>query len=219
MDVDPEWLEQTSSNRPDVPPPPRLPHRTGASQLPAGAVSRGSKRAPAGSKRPARRSKAPTVVRALLPEDRVLELGLVLPPAPEPVATYATCVRHGNTLHLAGHGPLRSDGTYVVGRLGDDLDVAAGQDAARLVGLAMLATLRERLGSLDRVARILRVLAFVRCTPDFVHQPKVVNGFSDLMEEVFGEGALAARSAVGTNALPAGIAIEIEATVEIDGGE
>jgi enamine deaminase RidA (YjgF/YER057c/UK114 family) len=107
----------------------------------------------------------------------------------------------------------------VVGRLGDDLDVAAGREAARLAGLAMLSTLRERLGSLDRVARILRVLVFVRCTPDFVHQPKVANGFSDLMEEVFGEAALAARSAVGTNALPAGIAVEIEATVEIDGGE
>ncbi len=155
----------------------------------------------------------------ILPEDRLEELGFELPPPPEPKGTYATCVRHGNTLHLAGHGPLRADGTYVVGRVGDDLDVEAGVDAAALVALAMLATLRERLGTLDRVARFLRVLVFVRCTPDFVEQPRVANGFSDLMEAVFGDAAIAVRSAVGASALPAGIAVEIEATVEIDGGE
>jgi enamine deaminase RidA (YjgF/YER057c/UK114 family) len=214
--VDPEWLEQSSSNPPKVPPPPGLPHATGKSAPPP--ASRGSRRPKGGSKRAPRGSKRP-VASALLPEDRIAELKIFLPAAPEPVATYATCVRHGNTLHLAGHGPLRDDGTYVVGRLGADLDVAEGAEAARLAGLAMLATLRERLGSLDRIARFLRVLVFVRCTPEFVHHPKVANGFSDLMEEIFGEGALAARSAVGTNALPAGIAVEIEATVEIDGGD
>src|ERR1700681_3695018 len=114
-------------------------------------------------------------------EERLRELGLVLPPAPKPVATYATAVRHGDTLYTSGHGPLRADGTYLTGRLGDGLSVSEGQEAARLTGLALLATLRAHLGSLDRVARIVKVLGFVRCTPEFTDSPQVVNGFSDLM--------------------------------------
>jgi enamine deaminase RidA (YjgF/YER057c/UK114 family) len=156
---------------------------------------------------------------ALLPEDRVAELALELPPAPVAVATYATCVRHGNTVHLAGHGPVRADGTYLIGCIGEDLDLAAGVEGARLAGLAMLATLRDRLGSLDRVARFLRILVFVRATADFLHHPKVANGFSDLMEQVFGAGGVAARNVVGVSSLPAGAVVSIEATVEIDGGE
>jgi enamine deaminase RidA (YjgF/YER057c/UK114 family) len=148
-------------------------------------------------------------------EERVRELGLTLPPAPKPVATYATGVRHGDTLYTSGHGPMRADGTYVTGRLGDDLSVADGQEAARLTGFAILATLRAHLGSLDRVARIVKVLGFVRCTPEFTDSPQVVNGFSDLMVQVFGERAIAARSAVGTSSLPAGIAVEIEAVFAI----
>jgi enamine deaminase RidA (YjgF/YER057c/UK114 family) len=148
-------------------------------------------------------------------EARVAELNLTLPPAPKPVATYVTAVRHGDLLYVSGHGPLRPDGTMHTGRLGDDLDVPAGQAAARQTGLAILATVRSHLGSLDRVVRLVKVLALVRSTPEFGDQPKVVNGFSDLMVEVFGEPGKAARSALGTSALPGGIAVEIEAIFEV----
>jgi enamine deaminase RidA (YjgF/YER057c/UK114 family) len=147
----------------------------------------------------------------MTPEARLIELKLTLPPAPKPMATYATAVREGALLYISGHGPLRPNGSYVVGKLGADLDVAAGREAARLTGLAVLATLKGHLGSLDEVLRIVKVLGLVNATPDFKNHPEVVNGFSDLMVEVFGDAALAARSAVGTASLPQGIAVEIEA--------
>jgi len=146
---------------------------------------------------------------------RLAELKLELPPAPKPVATYVTALRHGDLLYVSGHGPLRSDGTMIVGRLGDDLDVTAGQAAARQTGLAILATLRSHLGSLDKVTRLIKVLGMVNSTPDFGEQPKVINGFSDLMVEVFGESGKGARSAVGMGALPSGIAVEIEAIFQV----
>ena len=146
---------------------------------------------------------------------RLAALGLVLPAPPRPVATYATIVQHGDLVYTAGHGPLRPDGTFVTGKLGATLDVAAGREAARLTGLAILASLRAHLGSLDRVARIVKVLGVVNATPEFTDHPQVVNGFSDLMVEVFGAAAIAARSAIGTSSLPAGIAVEIEAIVAI----
>jgi enamine deaminase RidA (YjgF/YER057c/UK114 family) len=149
-------------------------------------------------------------------EARLASLRLVLPAAPAPIATYATCVRHGDLLYTSGHGPLRSDGTFVIGKLGATLDLDAGREAARLTGLALLATLRAHLGSLDRVARIVKVLGIVNATPDFTDHPRVINGFSDLMVEVFGEAAaLAARSAIGTSSLPAGTAVEIEAVIAV----
>jgi enamine deaminase RidA (YjgF/YER057c/UK114 family) len=148
-------------------------------------------------------------------ESRLASLGIVLPPPPKPVATYATVVQHGQLLYTAGHGPLHADGTWLVGKLGATLDIAAGREAARLNGLAMLATLRAHLGSLDRVARIVKVLGFVNSTPEFTDHPAVINGFSDLMVQVFGEAGLAARSAVGAPSLPAGIAVEVEAIVAI----
>jgi enamine deaminase RidA (YjgF/YER057c/UK114 family) len=148
-------------------------------------------------------------------EARIAELNLTLPPAPKPVATYVTAVRHGDLLYVSGHGPLRPDGTLHTGRLGADLDVAAGQAAARQTGLAILATVRSHLGSLDKVARLIKVLGLVNSTPEFAEQPKVINGFSDLMVEVFGDPGRAARSAVGTNALPGGIAVEIEAIFQV----
>ena len=144
-------------------------------------------------------------------EARLSALGLVLPKPPKPVANYATAVQHGNLLYTAGHGPLRPDGTLVIGKLGATLDVAAGREAARITGLAILATLRAQLGLLDRVTRIVKVLGIVNATPEFTEQPKVIDGFSDLMVEVFGDCAIAARSAIGTSSLPAGIAVEIEA--------
>jgi enamine deaminase RidA (YjgF/YER057c/UK114 family) len=146
---------------------------------------------------------------------RIQELGLELPPAPKPVATYLTAVRQGDLMYVSGHGPLRADGTLIVGRVGEDLDLDGGKLAARQVGLAILATLRDQLGTLDRVSRLVKVLGLVRCTDGFLDQPKVINGFSDLMVEVFGEAGKGARSAVGTNSLPGGIAVEIEAIFEV----
>lgn len=148
-------------------------------------------------------------------ETRLQELNLTLPPAPKPVATYLTAVKVGNLLYVSGHGPLRADGTLHTGRLGDDLGIAEGQAAARQTGLAILATIKSQLGSLDRVARLIKVLGMVNCTANFLDQPKVINGFSDLMVEVFGDAGKGARSAVGMGALPGGIAVEIEAIFEI----
>jgi enamine deaminase RidA (YjgF/YER057c/UK114 family) len=149
-------------------------------------------------------------------EARLAELRLELPPAPKPVATYHTAVRYGGLLFVSGHGPLRPDGSMHVGKLGADLDVTGGQVAARQTGLAILATLRSHLGSLDKVARLVKVFGMVNSTPEFGEQPKVINGFSDLMVEVFGEPGRGARSAVGMGALPGGIAVEIEAIFEVN---
>jgi enamine deaminase RidA (YjgF/YER057c/UK114 family) len=146
---------------------------------------------------------------------RLAELKLELPPAPKPVATYVTAVRHGDLLYVSGHGPLKGDGTLIVGRLGADLDLAGGQAAARQVGLAILATVRSHLGSLDKVVRLIKVLGLVNSTDEFTDQPKVMNGFSDLMVEVFGDPGKGARSAIGTNTLPGGIAVEVEAIFQV----
>jgi len=148
-------------------------------------------------------------------EARIIELKLELPKAPKPVATYKTAVRHGNLLYVSGHGPLKTDGTQIKGRVGEDLDIAAGQLAARQTGLAILATLRENLGSLDKVVRLIKTLGMVNSTADFNEHPKVINGYSDLMAEVFGEAGIGARSAVGMGSLPGQIAVEIEAIFEI----
>jgi enamine deaminase RidA (YjgF/YER057c/UK114 family) len=148
-------------------------------------------------------------------ESRLRQLGVELPPAPRAMGRYVPAVRHGGFLYVAGTGPLRPDGTWVTGCLGADLDVAAGQAAARLAGLAMLATVRAHLGSLDRVERLVKALGFVRATPEFGDHPLVINGFSDLMAEVFGEVGIGARSAVGSSSLPSGIAVEVEAIFAI----
>jgi enamine deaminase RidA (YjgF/YER057c/UK114 family) len=148
-------------------------------------------------------------------EARLAELKLVLPPPPKPIATYVPAVRLGNLLYVSGHGPLKPDGTLIIGKVGADIDLTDGIAAARQVGLAVLATLKSQLGSLDRVSRLIKTLGLVNCTDDFGDQPKVINGFSDLMVEVFGDAGKGARSAVGTNALPGQIAVEIEAIFEI----
>jgi enamine deaminase RidA (YjgF/YER057c/UK114 family) len=151
------------------------------------------------------------------PETRVQELHLTLPPAPKPVAVYKTAVKHGNLLFVSGHGPLKPDGTLIVGCVGKDLDLEQGKDAARQTGLAMLATLRSHLGSLDKVKRLVKTFGMVNCTADYKDQPKVINGFSELMKDVFGEDAgVGARSAVGHNALPGGMAVEVEAIFEVE---
>lgn len=149
-------------------------------------------------------------------EAKLAALQLELPPAPKAMGVYKPIVIIGNLAYLSGHGPLQPDKTLITGRLGEDMDVEAGYQAARATGLALLATLRENLGSLDRVARLVKVLGLVRCTDAFDAQPAVINGCSELFREVFGEDAgVAARSAIGTNALPGGIAVEIEAIFEL----
>ncbi|MGV3483719.1 MAG: RidA family protein [Planctomycetaceae bacterium] len=150
------------------------------------------------------------------PEARLTELGLVLPPAPKPVGVYKPVVIVSGMAYLSGHGPLRADKTLITGRLGADMDVSAGYEAARVTGLAMLATLQGALGSLDHVVRLVKLLGLVRCTKNFTDQPAVINGCSELFRDIFGEDAgVAARSALGTNALPGGIAVEIEAIFQV----
>ncbi|NOY40234.1 MAG: RidA family protein [Planctomycetes bacterium] len=149
-------------------------------------------------------------------EARFDQLNLELPPAPKAMGVYKPLVMVDNLAYLSGHGPLLPDGTLTSGRVGDDMDVAAGYQAARQTGLAMLATLQAHCGNFDRVVRIVKTLGLVRCTPEFAEQPAVINGFSELMRDVFGEDAgIAARSALGTSALPGGIAVEIEAIFEL----
>jgi enamine deaminase RidA (YjgF/YER057c/UK114 family) len=148
-------------------------------------------------------------------EARLAELKLELPPAPKPVATYVTAIRHGDLVYVSGHGPYRADGTLILGKLGADMDVSGGQAAARQTGLAILATMRAYLGSLDKVVRLIKSLGMVNATPEFTDHPKVINGYSDLMKEVFGDAGVGTRSAVGMGGLPAGIAVEIEAIFQV----
>ena len=150
------------------------------------------------------------------PEQKLKELKIELPEPRKPVANYVKYVRTGNLIYLAGEGPARSDGTFVTGKLGKDLTVEQGYEAARLAGINMLSTLKDAVGDLKKVKRIVKVLGLVNCTEDFKDQPKVMNGFSDLMVAVFGENGKHARSAVGANALPIGIAVEVEMIVEVE---
>lgn len=153
------------------------------------------------------------------PEQRIVELKLELPPAPKPVAVYKPLVVVGEMAYVSGHGPLKPDKTLITGRVGADLDLAAGKNAARQVGLAILATLKAELGNLDRVRRLIKVLGMVNCTPDFKDHPAVINGCSELFADVFGkENGIGARSAVGMGSLPGNIAVEIEAIFELNAG-
>jgi enamine deaminase RidA (YjgF/YER057c/UK114 family) len=147
---------------------------------------------------------------------RVVELNLQLPPAPKPAGVYQPALIVDSMCYVSGHGPLRSDGSLITGRVGEDLTAEQGYQAARQTGLAILATLKAQLGSLDRIARVVKVLGMVRCTPDFAQQPAVINGCSELFAEVFGrDEGVGTRSAVGMSALPGGIAVEIEAIFQL----
>jgi enamine deaminase RidA (YjgF/YER057c/UK114 family) len=152
------------------------------------------------------------------PEQRLTELGIELPPPPDPDTgrLYLLAVRSGQFLFLAGHGPLAPDGSLVVGKVGRDLDVEQAREAARLTGLQLLATLRAELGSLDRVRRFVKLLGMVNVAPGFDDTPAVMDGCSQLVLDVFGDRGLHARSAVGMAELPYGIVVEIEAIVELD---
>lgn len=142
-------------------------------------------------------------------------LNIVLEEVSPPVANYVNVVQTGNLLFLSGKGPGKMDGTIVTGKVGVDLTIEEGYEAAKLVAINQLAVLKDYLGDLNRVKRIVKVLGMVNCHPQFENQPKVINGFSDLMVEVFGNNGKHARSAVGMNALPGNIAVEIELIVEI----
>jgi enamine deaminase RidA (YjgF/YER057c/UK114 family) len=152
-------------------------------------------------------------------EGRLRELGLTLPPPAAPIATYVRAVKVGNLLFVSGHGPAPSpDGKTYAGKVGKDLTIEEGRTAARLVGLNILSSVRSALGSLDRVARVVKVLGMVNASADFTQQPQVVNGFSDLMVEIFGEErGKGARSAVGMGSLPNAIPVEVEAIFEVEG--
>lgn len=151
-------------------------------------------------------------------ERRLQQLGITLPPPPKPVAVYIPAVRVGNMVYSSGHGPGRVDGKPIRGRVGDDLTWKQGYDAARQTGLNVLSSVRNVLGDLDKIVRLVKVLGMVNCTPDFKDQPKVINGFSELMVQVFGEkNGKGARSAVGMVSLPGNIPCEIEAIFEVRG--
>src|SRR5438094_521372 len=151
------------------------------------------------------------------PEARLKELKLTLPPAPKPVAKYKTAVHVGTILYVSGHGPAKVDASSpVAGRLGVDLTLEQGKEAARLVGLNILSTVRSTLGSLDRVKRLVKTLGMVNATPDYKDHPQVINGFSELMADVFGDDAgVGARSAVGMGSLPSNIPVEVECIFEV----
>jgi enamine deaminase RidA (YjgF/YER057c/UK114 family) len=149
-------------------------------------------------------------------EAKLKEKGIVLAAPSKPVATYVNAVRVGNLLYLAGKGPTKPDGSNITGKVGKDLTIEQGYEAARLTAINHLAVLKAELGSLNKVKRIVKVLGMVNCTEDFKDQPKVINGYSDLMVEIFGEKGKHARSAVGMYALPLNIAVEVEVIVEVE---
>ncbi|HCM76251.1 MAG TPA: hypothetical protein DIS90_07705 [Cytophagales bacterium] len=149
-------------------------------------------------------------------DKKVEELGIKLITPTKPMANYVKAVRTGNLLFLSGHGPSRPDGTSITGKVGQDMTIEEGYDAARQTAISLLSTIKAELGSLNKVKRVVKVLGMVNCTPDFTDQPKVINGCSDLLVAVFGEKGKHARSAVGMNALPSNITVEIEIIVEVE---
>lgn len=150
------------------------------------------------------------------PEINFAKLGLTLPPAPKPLGVYKPCLIDGKYLYLSGHGTVKPDGSLIIGRVGVDLDIDQGKLAARQVGLAMLATIKANIGSLNKVKRVIKVLGMVNCTPDFERHPFVINGCSELFASVWGEeNGIGVRSAVGMGSLPDNIPVEIEALFEL----
>lgn len=151
------------------------------------------------------------------PEEKLKELGVDLIVPTKPVANYAKAVRTGNLIYLSGHGPTKADGTDIIGKVGKDLKVEQGIEAAKRTAISLISTLKMELGGdLSRVKRIVKVNGWVNCTDTFKDQPKVMNGCSDLLVAVFGEKGKHARTSLGANALPSNIAIEIEMIVEVD---
>jgi len=148
-------------------------------------------------------------------EQNLADKGIILPQPAAPVASYQPAVLAGGFLYISGQISFAEDGSLITGKLGQDLDVDAGYAAARRCGVMLLAQMKAALGSLDRVEKVVKLGGFVNSTADFTDQPKVVNGTSDLMEEAFGEAGRHARSAVGVNTLPLGVAVEVDAIVKV----
>jgi len=148
-------------------------------------------------------------------DQRLAELGITLPQPAAPVASYVPTVEHGGLIHISGQISFAEDGSLIKGRLGEDLDLDAGVAAARRCGVMLVAQLKAALGSLDRVEKIVKLGVFVNSAPAFVDQPKVANGASELMQDVFGEAGRHARSAVGVTVLPLGVAVEVDAIVAV----
>ncbi|MCA8997740.1 MAG: RidA family protein [Planctomycetaceae bacterium] len=150
-------------------------------------------------------------------EAKLAELKLELPPVPKPGGIYKPVVQIDNVLYVSGHGPLRPDKTLITGKVGSDLTEEEAREAAKITGLAMLASLKAYLGDLDRISRVLKLLGMVNAVPDFQTHPAVINGCSELFRELFGEDGVGARSAVGMGSLPGNISVEIEGIFEIRG--
>lgn len=149
-------------------------------------------------------------------EANLAKMGIKLPTPQKPIANYVNIVQTGKLLYLSGKGPTREDGTNITGKLGKDLTIEEGYAAARLVAINHLAVLKDYLGDLNKVKRVIKVLGMVNCESTFIDQPKVINGYSDFMVAIFGEKGKHARSAVGFNALPGNIPVEVEVIVEIE---
>jgi enamine deaminase RidA (YjgF/YER057c/UK114 family) len=148
-------------------------------------------------------------------DERLAELGITLPQPAAPVAAYVPAVEAGGLLHISGQISVAEDGNLILGRLGEDMNLERGVEAARRCGIMLIAQMKAALGSLDRVERIVKLGAFVNSAPSFTDQPKVANGASLLMQEVFGEAGRHARSAVAAPVLPLGVAVEIDAIVAV----
>jgi enamine deaminase RidA (YjgF/YER057c/UK114 family) len=153
---------------------------------------------------------------AMHPEEKLRELGLELETPPTPMARYVPAVRTGNLLFVSGHGPVRGGQVHYIGKVGGELSIEDGYQAARLTCLAMLATIKAQLGDLGKVRRVVKLLGMVNCTEDFTRTPQVINGASDLLCELWGENGAHARSAVGFQQLPNGMAVEIEGIFEVE---
>lgn len=153
---------------------------------------------------------------AQTPEEKLASVEITLPTISAPVANYVNIVRTGNLLFLSGKGPSDISGKYITGKLGDEINIEMGYEAAKLVAINQLAVLKKELGELSKVKRIVKVLGFVNSSSNFYDQPKVMNGFSDLMVLAFGEKGKHARSAIGTNTLPFNMAVEVELIVEVE---
>lgn len=149
-------------------------------------------------------------------DKKLKELGIELSPPTKPIANYVKAVRVGNLLFLSGHGPTKADGSNITGKVGKDLTIEQGYEAAKVTAAGLLSTIKAELGDLNKVKRIVKVNGWVNCYPDFTDQPKVINGCSDLMVAVFGEKGRHARAAMGTVALPQNIAVEIEMVIEVE---
>lgn len=152
----------------------------------------------------------------LTADQRFEQLGLTLPPAPQPLGVYKPCLIDGKYLYISGHGPFKNAKSLITGRIGETINLEEGKAAAKQVGLTILATIKTNLGSLDKIKRVIKVLGMVNCTPDFEKHPFIINGCSELFAQVWGEeNGIGVRSAVGVGSLPDNIPVEIEALMEL----